>query len=259
MEDLYRIIKPEVDRLKIRLLQRTQDFIYDMEVKDRVIIKQGRKLSQYRKEMEDFFNAEMAAFLALLGGLIHQAIMRSVDNFKEDGAEYEDVKYIEEALGIYDGEIKPYHNKKMTMLYALGTLLVIENDVVSLINNSFTGMVTRRDLWGAVERSINRKFYDFFETYAIGALYQSYNAAQVSFARKYDYDKFLYAGDIIEESRDFCVARAGLEFHRSEGELWNGLHWRGKIEGVDFFIQIGGYNCRHHLEWLKKEEDENQS
>ena len=257
MERLYQRIKPEIDRLKERLLQRTQDFIYELDIKNRVMVRQGRKLADYRKEMESFFNEEMAVFLALLGGTIHAAIMKSVKNFEANGAEYEDVKYIEESLGIYDGEIKPFHNKKMTMLYALGTLLVIENDVVSLLNNSFTGMVTRRDLWGSVERSINRKFYDFFETYAVSSLYQSYNAAQVSFARKYDYDKFLYAGDVIEESREFCVARAGLEFHRSEGELWNGQHWRGKIEGVDFFIQVGGYNCRHHLEWIKTEKDEN--
>lgn len=250
---IYKETKPEIDKLKKELLSMVRDFIYDLETEDRVIVLQRRKLAEFQARFESFTNNRTAPVLKHLGRKIRDALVLSVENFKEDGAEIDDVAYIEQALGIHNGKIYRQRNGKMTVLFSLGAMSVIENDILILINSSFTGMVTRTDLWGAAERSINRKFYDFFEVYAMGAIFQAYNAAQLSFARKYKYEKFIYAGDIIEESREFCVQRAGNEFWRKDGESWNEQEWRGKIPGVDFFIQVGGYNCLHHIEWIKEE------
>ncbi len=206
--------------------------------------------------MDRFFDTDTAPLVVELAKEIRAAIRLSVDNFEDEGATIDDVRYIEHALGIRDGKVQKYHKGKMTVLFALGSMMVIRNDIISLMLNSFTGMVTRTDLWRGIERSINRKYRDFFATYATGAIFQSYNAAQLSFARKYDYKKFRYVGGIIEESREFCVERAGHEFFREDGEAWNKMDWRGKIQGVDFFIQCGGYNCLHHIHWIKDEEEE---
>ena len=59
---------------------------------------------------------------------------------------------------------------------------------------------------------------------------------------------FLYYGDIIGDSRPFCIANRGKIF--SEDELrdkWSSESWKGKSTS-DPFISRGGYNCRHHLQ-----------
>jgi len=60
-------------------------------------------------------------------------------------------------------------------------------------------------------------------------------------------DKFLYFGSLVKDSRDFCIARAGKIFTRTEIESWNNLRWTGKIEGSNVFVTLGGFRCRHHL------------
>ena len=57
--------------------------------------------------------------------------------------------------------------------------------------------------------------------------------------------KWKYYGDVIRDSRPFCVEHAGQVFTDDEIELtWAGS-WKGKASG-DPFIVRGGYNCRHH-------------
>lgn len=60
---------------------------------------------------------------------------------------------------------------------------------------------------------------------------------------------YLYAGGTVNDSREFCVERAGKYFHRNEIESWVSLSWQGKApvnEGT-IFILLGGYNCLHVL------------
>ena len=57
--------------------------------------------------------------------------------------------------------------------------------------------------------------------------------------------KWKYYGDVIRDSRPFCVEHAGQVFTDEEIEsTWAGS-WKGKASG-DPFIVRGGYNCRHH-------------
>lgn len=57
--------------------------------------------------------------------------------------------------------------------------------------------------------------------------------------------KWKYYGDVIRDSRPFCVEHAGQVFTEEEiQETWAGS-WKGKSSG-DPFIVRGGYNCRHH-------------
>lgn len=59
---------------------------------------------------------------------------------------------------------------------------------------------------------------------------------------------YLYYGDIIGDSRPFCIANRGKIF--SEDELrdkWSSEIWKGKST-TDPFTSRGGYNCRHHLQ-----------
>jgi len=59
---------------------------------------------------------------------------------------------------------------------------------------------------------------------------------------------YLYYGDIIGDSRPFCITNRGKIF--SEDELrdkWSSEIWKGKST-TDPFTSRGGYNCRHHLQ-----------
>ena len=64
-------------------------------------------------------------------------------------------------------------------------------------------------------------------------------------------DRFEYYGDLINDSRQFCVDHVGKTYTTEEiNEIWQGS-WAGKSAG-DPFIVRGGYNCRH--QWLPKVE-----
>lgn len=61
---------------------------------------------------------------------------------------------------------------------------------------------------------------------------------------------YLYAGTKIEDTRDFCVTRAGKYYTEEEVKGWAKLSWQGKIPGTNestIFSYRGGYNCRHFL------------
>lgn len=58
---------------------------------------------------------------------------------------------------------------------------------------------------------------------------------------------YFYSGSIIEDSRSYCIERAGKYFHKKEVEQVPS-QWKGKIKGTNagnIFINAGGFNCRH--------------
>lgn len=229
------------------------DYISDMDTEDAIIKGDAKEVLRLQGVMQDFFDRHTIPFLAFLALSIRKVLKVSQNNFNGN---FSDVAHLEKALGIKNGKIVRAIDGKVTVLYAIGEMKVLENDMVLFVNNALNGEVLRRDLKKNLHRIISRKYHDFVEIYAIGALMQTYNAAQYTFAKKGGYDKFVYEGGLIEESRDFCVERDGQEFWDYQGEEWDKIWWKGKIEGVPFFIQVGGYNCRHHLEWFKSDDKE---
>jgi hypothetical protein len=80
---------------------------------------------------------------------------------------------------------------------------------------------------------------------------------QVTLAKAADagIEDFLYVGDLIKTSRDFCKTRAGQVFSQEEIEGWT-FNWQGKAGPA--MTHRGGYNCRHHWtpvaeEWVPEE------
>ena len=69
---------------------------------------------------------------------------------------------------------------------------------------------------------------------------------------------YLYSGTIIADTRDFCQARSGRYFTKDEVKDWAGLkNWDGRMKGTNsstIFIYRGGYNCRHQLWPVAKEQ-----
>ena len=58
---------------------------------------------------------------------------------------------------------------------------------------------------------------------------------------------YYYSGSIVDDTRTYCLERAGQYFHKKEVEQVPS-RWNGMIQGTNsssIFINAGGYNCRH--------------
>lgn len=73
-------------------------------------------------------------------------------------------------------------------------------------------------------------------------------AAQTQKAEALGIQYYQYVGSLIEDSRPFCVARAGQIFTSEQVDSWEGLDWAGKNPFLPVRVACGGYNCRHHLQ-----------
>lgn len=62
---------------------------------------------------------------------------------------------------------------------------------------------------------------------------------------------YRYAGGLIQDSREFCVARNGKYWHVSEIEAWPDLsQWDGRMPNTTkytIYEKCGGYRCNHSL------------
>jgi hypothetical protein len=86
------------------------------------------------------------------------------------------------------------------------------------------------DLYQRVDRTINLEYADRLKlNYAV------------------------YSGTLIETSRPFCQARNNKVFSREEIEGWQDLEFDGKPAVYDPFTDLGGYSCRHHLNFISDE------
>lgn len=95
---------------------------------------------------------------------------------------------------------------------------------------------------GYVERHFTRFTSDLF--------HQFDRAAQTTLADELGLEHAVYSGTLIKTSRCFCERRLNRIYTREEIRKWDALEWRGKIEGGNVLIDLGGYNCRHHLSFI---------
>ena len=89
----------------------------------------------------------------------------------------------------------------------------------------------------------------------------TFNAEYIqTIAEDLDVEYYLYQGTLIKDSRPFCVARAGRFFTKEEVQKWPNLKgWQGRMAGTNsttIFSYRGGYNCRHQLWPVAKEQYE---
>jgi hypothetical protein len=89
----------------------------------------------------------------------------------------------------------------------------------------------------------------------------TFNAEYIqTIAEDLDVEYYLYSGTVIADSRPFCVSRAGRYFTTEQVKDWGDLgKWDGKNTNTNrttIFIYRGGYNCRHQLWPVSKEQYE---
>jgi len=135
-----------------------------------------------------------------------------------------------------------------TYLESVAKLSPVKSKIKGYVLTSFSAGKSREDFTKGLKQLFdNNGMVDkYFNTYAYDLFSQTQRMISDIKAKELGLDKFIYAGTIIETTRDFCADRVGNLYTIEEAQEWNDLEWRGKIEGVDVLIQLGGYNCRHY-------------
>lgn len=132
----------------------------------------------------------------------------------------------------------------------------VKTPLVNILNQNvntggqFSGMLkqTREFIQGNQE--MEGRITSYSRTFLRDALFNYSRAYQESVTNDLGLDWYLYSGGLIDKSREFCIARAGKYFHRSEIEKWANQDWQGKKAGTtesSIFIFAGGWNCTHSL------------
>lgn len=215
------------------------------------------KVNQINEKFDEAYDDFIIPFLVWYGNKLIEAGQISLDYFwsMKINASSKDVDYLAKMIGLNGKSIV-----KGSFLWNLGKMGELRQRLQEMVLNAVSGsqklsVLVRnvRQLFKSSSkgRSALSKYY---LKYAYDPIMRTMNSVSYVLAKRYGMTHFVYAGDIVEKSRSFCIQRAGNTYSIEEGNSWNQLDWNGKIDGVDFFAQCGGHFCRHHLEWIKKEE-----
>lgn len=110
-------------------------------------------------------------------------------------------------------------------------------DMIDSISNSLTG----------IESKGGRPMTQYADQIAHDGLMKFTRAVTTQKATELGIKKFMFLGSLVDDSREFCVERAGKIFTTEEIQEWEGLDWAGKNWDVPVMVSLGGYRCRHHL------------
>lgn len=97
-----------------------------------------------------------------------------------------------------------------------------------------------KDNLGALQKYHRNFTYDLYS--------QIDRATAKSYADDLKFEFATYEGGIIKTSREFCKERNGKVFHKSEIIKFDPL--KAKQPNYNPFTDLGGYGCRHHLNWI---------
>ena len=164
--------------------------------------------------------------------------------------------YLEQALGIEIG--KTLAGSKIvagSFLDTLATMPEVKERLKQYTLNQIAGKQSFDGfLKGYKEILVDNELASkYIKRYAWDTFNNIQAAADLFVAESLDLKHFVYSGDTINTTRDFCLERAGQVFTVENAEDWNSEEWQGKIPGIPFFIQRGGYNCRHEIDFISEE------
>ena len=124
--------------------------------------------------------------------------------------------------------------------------------------NSMKDAVTGKD-------GVNGAYERYVKGFAHDAFFAQSQQQDNFFADQLGLNYFVYGGTKIKTSRPFCVgghdkgvdkdfeSKLSKVFSRKDAEQFDNMEWSGKIPGIKFIVQKGGYQCRHELMWITKE------
>jgi hypothetical protein len=138
--------------------------------------------------------------------------------------------------------------------------------IQEVLKDNISGIGTRSELNKTLRKFIEgtdteKAFLERYIKQTTNDSVMTFNAEYIqTIADDLDVEYYLYKGTIIADTRPFCEARSGRFFTKAEVEKWPNLKgWQGRMAGTNsstIFIYRGGYNCRHQLWPVAKEQYE---
>jgi hypothetical protein len=115
---------------------------------------------------------------------------------------------------------------------------------------SFSGMLDQVRAFVKGGDGLDGRLISYSRGILRDALFNYSRAYQQSVTADLGLKWYSYSGGLIDDSREFCIERAGRFYHEDEIRLWASLEWQGKnrytTESSIFWL-CGGYNCVHQL------------
>lgn len=262
MNNKDRAIQAGIDRLRINIEQAQQALHKELELfvsgfdTRAGILENNEENITLAQEADSVFDRASEAMLLAIADIvasIRELKKYSVDYFDELGYEsdIDELGFLDTGFGFTDDGIVDDG-----YFHSLVLMEDVRADVRLMVLSAVMGGRPLASLLGDIENYIiggerQGAIQSFMRSHNIEDIFkQSLCYADKYFADRHALQKFRYVGGLVEQSRDFCIERDGHEFWRYQGEEWDNLDWAGKIDGIDFFVQVGGWNCRHYLEWF---------
>jgi hypothetical protein len=204
-------------------------------------------------------------------------IVTNPEYVKEVGRVLDGFKDLKKLSDLYFSElIDGFNAKEVLYQEILKANIEITKDMLlgSGIRNNFANgiqEVLKANAAGTTNRTLLQKTLKEFiqgtegeKAFLNRYIRQTVSDSVITFSREYDntisadlgLNFYFYAGTLISDSRQFCRARAGRYFKKSEVENWANLKgWDGKKSGTTkttIFSYCGGWGCRHQLHPITK-------
>lgn len=144
-------------------------------------------------------------------------------------------------------------------LYRLAEGSQVKDDIANLVLQNISAKSSFRDLKDSLQTLVegdettNGAMQQYLRTYAYDTFANVQRSVDLNIADTYQFNSFIYSGDIIKDSREFCIERVNGIFTRDDLAEWSTMDWKGKNWDVPVEISLGGYNCRHTLMWIPDE------
>jgi hypothetical protein len=215
---------------------------------------------------------------ALIAALILQLSSFMSRSSYADGLRYlsdkmkEQFRLTRDYFKAIDANISPQQLESITaqenslLRSSIDSLTKIDASFYDTIRNALTLSVVGRSTRDTLEASIREivvgnasrkaRLYVFANTLSDTLFASVGRAITMSLSRFAGFSKFRYAGGLIKDSRDFCIARDGNVYDENTIRSWASIPtWQGKIPNTtatSIFYYLGGYRCRHWLVPIKK-------
>ena len=164
---------------------------------------------------------------------------------KFEPKEAQQKKILERGAVIVDGYLDSVFDNNQIVRSIQGTVrnAVSTNQALSeagqLLQDQIKG---KEDKFGLVKSYHYQNGFDEFQAYS-RTLDEDYSKAlELNYA--------IYAGGEMKTTRQFCTERNGNVYNRETILSWDDEEWQGKKPNNNILIDLGGYNCRHDLDWI---------
>jgi hypothetical protein len=170
----------------------------------------------------------------------------------------EGLGYISERIGISEtGKIL-----KDSYLYSLSENAEVRKELKNFVINSVAGQKNYGEYLKGMKKLIvgNDEVEGTLQKYYRQFAYDTYNqvdsAINKNFADSLGLTHFIYMGSLIDNSREFCIKRAGKAFSIEETKDWKDdpdLIDKKTKESYNPLIDRGRWNCRHSIRYISQE------